>query len=141
MTLAIILTAIICGTVTFVVLTMATTGRYRDYAAQDRDRGLAKLYEARAEQVRVEALHRRAALDVIRDEAQRIREAHTQRQREAACAAARKRIMTCGLPNCEKQVEPISAAACQSQVGDNDDYCEVEFCSAECERKHDCAAR
>jgi hypothetical protein len=50
-------------------------------------------------------------------------------------------IRTCGLPGCEKQVELIYMIACQSQVGDNDNYCKIEFCSVECECKHECEAK
>ena len=46
----------------------------------------------------------------------------------------------CGLPACEKRMGIVYAIACQSQVGDDGDYCEVEFCSVGCEQEHECDA-
>ena len=40
----------------------------RDYAARDRDRGLAKLYEARADVLHVESLERKQVLARLADE-------------------------------------------------------------------------
>lgn len=76
-------TAMICSTIGFVVLMLAGGGR--DISARDRDRGLAKLYEARANLMFVEELERRAVLRIRDAEEHRLHEARERRRREAAC--------------------------------------------------------
>ncbi len=88
MTLAIILIAMICGTVAFLVIMLS--GGHRDFAAQDRDRGLARLYEARADLMHVEELERRAVLRRQDEEERRIREARERRRHEAVCDEVRQ---------------------------------------------------
>ena len=61
-TLIIILVITGCITAVLVVNTIFQP-HSRDYAARDRDRGLAKLFTARAEIVHVESLERRRVLD------------------------------------------------------------------------------
>lgn len=88
MSLAIILTTIICGTVVLLALMLGPIIG-RDISARDRDRGLAKLYEARASLMFIEELERRAALRIRDAEEQRLREARERRRRERLCAEVR----------------------------------------------------
>ena len=74
----IIITIIISVTVILVISTMFGP-RHRDSAEQDRDRGLAKLFEARAEILHTESLERQQVMYI-----------ETARRRDAACADARK---------------------------------------------------
>lgn len=74
----VIILAIIIGVTIVSTISQIFRPPTRDFAAQDRDRGLAKLLEARAEVLRTEARERRQALE------------ETQRQRrDAACEEAR----------------------------------------------------
>ena len=61
-TFILILAIIGCVTVVSVISKIFSPPPGRDFAARDRDRGLAKLYEARAEVLAVEARTRRRAL-------------------------------------------------------------------------------
>lgn len=89
MLLAIILTTIICGTVVLLALMLGPIIG-RDISARDRDRGLARLYEARASLMFVEELERRVVLRIQDEEARpRRREARERRRRDQICAEVR----------------------------------------------------
>ncbi len=80
-TFIIILVIIGCVTVVSVVSKIFSRPE-RDIPARDRDRGLAKLFEARAQLMHTESLERRHALSIQANE-------ERQRRREQVCADVR----------------------------------------------------
>ncbi len=77
---AFIIIAIIISVTVILVINTIFGPRHRDFAEQDRDRGLAKLFEARAEVMHVESLKR---YRVLNDQ--------VALRRDAACDDARRR--------------------------------------------------
>lgn len=88
MTLAIILTAMICGTAVFLMIILSGD-RGRDWPARDLDRALAKFYEARADLLRVEVAERQAVL--CREASADRRDKDTRQRRRRATAAREAR--------------------------------------------------
>ena len=91
MILAIILVGIICFTAVLIIMLVAP-GIWpgRDSAARDRDRGLARLYEARADLMHVEEMERRDAIRRRDAVEARLVEARRTRQRDALCEEVRQ---------------------------------------------------